>query len=476
MATCSFIREKKQTAGAMGGVLRYVAQEQKTVDTDGTRYLTGINCAADLAYQSFLATKNLYGKARGTWFYHYVQSFPPQERVTPAEAHQIAQELAERFFPDCEVLVATHIDRAHLHSHLVVNSVKPDTGEKLHFTPRTLERMRLVSDQICREHGLTTLKPYRQKKQVKGLRPGEYRSAMRGQSWKFQLIAVIEAAMERAGSREEFLDELRRRGYDARWEEGRRSITYITPAGMRCRDDKLHEEKFRKEKIEDEFRIRQCAAQHHFGQAETADAAYADRSTAKRPLHHADNDGGAAGGSPAEDPGLTGDHPGGYGDIGHQGKSEGTGHRPAAGGLAESDQQHPSEDLPGPGTDGPGNKGGTPTGWEAARRIYEETLRTGSPVPPELGRGLGPLPGQDSADAPGIGHRVGSSQRPDVAGAAVTGQIIHLLARLEGSEQQIPVQDSTTLPAHMDRKAWAKERRHRMSRQEAEPEEGQKLL
>lgn len=135
MATCSFIREKKQTAGAMGGVLRYVAQEQKTVDTDGTRYLTGINCAADLAYQSFLATKNLYGKARGTWFYHYVQSFSPQEHVTPAEAHQIAQELAERFFPDCEVLVATHIDRAHLHSHLVVNSVKPDTGEKLHFTP-----------------------------------------------------------------------------------------------------------------------------------------------------------------------------------------------------------------------------------------------------------------------------------------------------------------------------------------------------
>ena len=217
MATCSFIREKKQTAGAMGGVLRYVAQEQKTVDTDGTRYLTGVNCMADLAYQSFLATKNLYGKASGTWFYHYVQSFSPQEHVTPAEAHQIAQELAEQFFPGREVLVATHIDRAHLHSHLVVNSVKPDTGEKLHFTPRTLERMRLVSDQICQEHGLTTLKSYRQKKQVKSLRPGEYRSAMRGQSWKFQLIAVIEVAMERTGSREEFLNELRRRGYDARW-------------------------------------------------------------------------------------------------------------------------------------------------------------------------------------------------------------------------------------------------------------------
>lgn len=63
-----------------------------------------------------------------------------------------------------------------------------------------------------------------------------------------------------------------------------------------------------------------------------------------------------------------------------------------------------------------------------------------------------------------------------MAGAAVTGQIIHLLARLEGSGQEVPVQDSTSLPAHMDRKAWAKERRHHMGRQVAEPEEGQKLL
>ena len=476
MATCSFIREKKQTAGAMGGVLRYVAQEQKTLDTDGTRYLTGVNCMPDLAYQSFLATKNLYGKASGTWFYHYVQSFSPQELITPAEAHQIAQELAERFFPGCEVLVATHIDRPHLHSHLVVNSVKPDTGEKLHFTPRTLERMRLVSDQICREHGLTTLKPYRQKKQVKGFRPGEYRSAMRGQSWKFQLIAVIEAAMERAGSREEFLDELRRRGYDARWEEGRKRITYITPSGMRCRDDKLHEEKFRKEKMEDEFRIRQRAAQYDLRQAETADTAYADGSATQRPLHHADDDGGAAGGSPAEDPGLAGDHPGGYGETGNQGKSEGVGHGPAAGGLAESDQQHPSGDLPGPAPDGPGDEGGTQTGWEAARRVYEGALRTGSPVPPELGRDLVPIPGENPADDPGVWHRVGSGQRSDVAGAAVTGQIIHLLARLEGSEQQVPVQDSTTLPAHMDRKAWARERRRRSGQRKEAPEEGQKLL
>lgn len=73
-------------------------------------YLSGVNCTPELAQKSFMATKNLYGKADGIFFYQYVQSFSPKEEVTPEEAHQIAQELAERFFPGCEVLVATHMD------------------------------------------------------------------------------------------------------------------------------------------------------------------------------------------------------------------------------------------------------------------------------------------------------------------------------------------------------------------------------
>ena len=157
----------------------------------GRRYLSGVNCTPELAQKSFMATKNLYGKADGIFFYQYVQSFSPKEEVTPGEAHQIAQELAERFFPGCEVLVATHMDTEHLHSHLIVNSVHPDTGKKLHFTPNTLEQMRKVSDQICMEHGLTTLKPYQQDRRTQGLRTGEYRAANRGDSWKFQLIIAM---------------------------------------------------------------------------------------------------------------------------------------------------------------------------------------------------------------------------------------------------------------------------------------------
>ena len=167
----------------MGRVIQYVSQPKKTMDEKGNRYLTGINCVADVAMQSFMATKHLYGKGTGTFFYQYTQSFSPEEELTPAQAHEIGLELAERFFPGCEVLVATHVDREHLHSHLVVNSVHPDTGKKLHFTPKTLEQMRKVSDQICIEHGLTTLKPYRQDHRTRGLSAGEYRAAMRGESY-----------------------------------------------------------------------------------------------------------------------------------------------------------------------------------------------------------------------------------------------------------------------------------------------------
>ena len=67
--------------------------------------------------------------------------------------------------------------------------------------------------------------------------------------------------MKKAGNREDFIREMRRRGYDVRWEDARKSITYTTPTGMKCRDDKLHERKFRKGKMEDEFRIRRASQQ-----------------------------------------------------------------------------------------------------------------------------------------------------------------------------------------------------------------------
>lgn len=467
MATCSFIKESKQTADAMGRVLRYVSQEKKTVDLDGRRYLSGVNCGAEVAQQNFMATKNLYSKASGTFFYHYVQSFSPQEQVSFAEAHQIALELAERFFPGCEVLVATHVDAEHPHSHFVVNSVHPDTGKKLHFTPKTLEQMRAASDQLCLEHGLSTLKPYQQNRRTKGLRTGEYRAAVRGESWKFRLITTVEAVMELAGSREEFIREMERRGYQVRWEATRKCITYTTPTGMRCRDDRLHEEKFRKEKMEHEFRIRQHAAQQCAGHAETAAedvrrAAHLDRPAAQRPLHHAAPDCGAAGGCPAENTGAPRDDPGRYGDAGHQGKPEVTGHFAAADWMVERDQPLSSEVPSVSARDSLGNERTTGAGWESARRIYEAALRAGQGISRGWRGADEHLTEMGCPHHPEFRGGGPGDQHPGLQAADVTEDVLRLLARLEGGTEE-DVIDATVLRQHGDRKTLAREQRKKIA-------------
>lgn len=210
MATCNYIPAKKQTRGAMQAVIRYVSQDMKTLDERGRRYLTGINCLASAAVDEFMATKNLYGKRDGVMYYHYTQSFAPGEIKDYDTAHEIGLRLAEEMFPGFEVLVATHLDaydddcRQRVHNHFVINSVSIDTGLKLDMCPRTLEKMRRISDRLCKEHGLSVLPRYEQQFSTKGLGPREYHAALRGDAWKFRAIYDIEEAMKRAATKAEF--------------------------------------------------------------------------------------------------------------------------------------------------------------------------------------------------------------------------------------------------------------------------------
>ena len=478
MATCSFIKERKQTAGSMGRVIQYVSQPKKTVDEEGNRYLTGVNCVADVAMQSFMATKRLYGKDNGTFFYQYTQSFSPEEELTPAQAHEIGLELAERFFPGCEVLVATHVDRAHLHSHLVVNSVHPETGKKLHFTPKTLEQMRKVSDQICMKHGLSTLQPYQQDHRTKGLRAGEYRAAMRGESWKFQLITTVEAVMRRAGSREAFIREMNRRGYQVRWEENRKHITYTTPSGMKCRDDKLHELKFRKEQMEHEFRIRNQTAKQHLEHPQTTDGtAYPDRPETQCTVHHAGADGGAAGSSPAAHPGPSGGYPVIHDGIGNQGEPKTPDYSGTAPSVAGADTGHQSGNLPGYGGHPLPDEGGTETGWEEERRVYQGTLSDPDSLSEEYPGGDLLAPQMDSHYHHEFSGGSSSGMYPDVEGVDLTNQVLRLLSRLEGGGNDY-VMDATTRHGHGDRKTLAKEQRKKiaMGHKEDDHEDSQQMV
>lgn len=268
MATVTFIKYERQSAGALHGVTDYVAQKEKTMREDGQQLVSGQNCNPQLACQEFLATHTMYRKDSPVYFYHYVQSFHPDETVTGELAHEVAKEFAARAWPDSEVLIATHMDAPHIHSHFIVNAVCYETGQMLRQGPRTLAVLRPLSDEICLSHHLSVLPKQQQKSQ--GLSAREYRAAAKGESWKFRLINVIDDCMKYAHTKEEFIALMRSEGYGVRWEDTRQSITYTIPSGMKCRDDRLHDKRYLKEAMEHEFRIRKRLVDGGFEEPEYA--------------------------------------------------------------------------------------------------------------------------------------------------------------------------------------------------------------
>ena len=96
MATVMYIPEHRQNRFAMRAVINYCQQEYKTYDNKSKRQLiSGVNCDGANSFREFMATKTIYGKDNGFFFYHYAQSFSPKEKITPEQAHEVALEFAE---------------------------------------------------------------------------------------------------------------------------------------------------------------------------------------------------------------------------------------------------------------------------------------------------------------------------------------------------------------------------------------------
>ena len=201
-------------------------------------------------------------------FYHMVQSFPKGAAVDPRQAHEAVRRLAE-YFDGCEVLVCTHVDREHIHSHCVINSVNFETGKKLHMAKEQIRELMRRNDAICQEMGLPVFDAPTQ--QARGMGGAEYHTALKGQSWKLRLMNTIDECMKYAADRDAFVSLMASEGYAVRWESGRKYITYTTPDGLKCRDSKLHEEKYCKEAMEHEFRIRAKHVQRKLRRAAETD-------------------------------------------------------------------------------------------------------------------------------------------------------------------------------------------------------------
>ena len=275
MAVIESIPEKNQTPSAQKGVLDYCMQPSKTLEEDEQlAYISGYNCIPELANESFLATQKIYGhEPDGVRFYHFVQSFKIGEDISPQEANEIGMELVRSFdkFKNHEAIVATHIDKDHLHNHIVVCAYNLESGLKLHYNKYFLSDLRQKSDEICQAHGLNVLKKYNPNVKSQRLGPKEYRVAMNGNSWKMALRVAIDFCMTRAKNKDEFQREMKKLGYDMVWTPERKYITYTCPTQdgkeRKVRDIKLNDEKYLKENMEHEFRIRS----ELYGQAQGAE-------------------------------------------------------------------------------------------------------------------------------------------------------------------------------------------------------------
>ena len=227
-------------------IINYVTQDKKTT----ADLITGKDCMAESCLEEMLYTKNLYNKTGGRQYIHIIQSFDPKDNLTPSQVHNAGLKLANTF-NGFQVLVATHIDKEHLHNHLVVNSVSFETGYKIQMSKKDLQYLKDYSDEICAKMEASVIP---KKDKTNYIKRNEYRVAERGESWKFKLINAIDLSIAESTCKDDFIKTMNKLGYQVNWTDTRKYITYTTPEGYKCRDNKLFEEKYLKGNMEDEFR------------------------------------------------------------------------------------------------------------------------------------------------------------------------------------------------------------------------------
>lgn len=232
-------------------IINYITQDAKTT----TELITGKDCTSDNALDEMQTVKNLYNKTTGRQYIHLVQSFSPNDTLSYDKAHEIGLQLAEHY-KGFQVLVVTHTDREHIHNHLVINSVSFEDGRKFQQSQKDMEKIKHYSNKLCAENGLATIALKANSNVISNLTLKEYQVAVKGQSWKMQLLNAIDYSMANSLTRNDFISNMNSLGYQVNWIDTRKNITYTTPSGMKCRDNKLYDKKYLKKNMQNEFNRR----------------------------------------------------------------------------------------------------------------------------------------------------------------------------------------------------------------------------
>ena len=250
--------------------LDYITNPDKT---DEKILVSSFGCSPETADLEFALTrenakKNGMDKGDNLAF-HLIQSFKPGE-IDAETAHRLGEQFADEVLKGkYEYVISTHVDKDHIHNHIILNSVSFETGKKFHQSAGEMRQAKEYSNQLCREHGLSVT-------EVKA-------DPFRIPRWKRKLRQDIRFAMENSRTREEFIRKMETMGYRVKWEPGQKYITYTTEDNVRCRDSKLFDSTLLRENMELYFAMGGAAYLNTYQIAQTD-----EQHNGRRPAKHGD--------------------------------------------------------------------------------------------------------------------------------------------------------------------------------------------
>ena len=209
----SSARGESEDSGAPSNEAEDVKQVLEFISDrkEGLRYVTGVNCSPERAVDEMMITKNRWPDHGNRLLYHGYQSFSPGE-VTPEQAHRIGVRLTRELWGDrYEVVVATHLDREHLHNHFVCNAISFLDGKKF-IWDREYPRMRMRSDELCREERLSVVEDA--STMEIGLHRGAVWAERQGKPTVQSIVKEdVDCCIQASSTLEEWMSLMRAKGY-----------------------------------------------------------------------------------------------------------------------------------------------------------------------------------------------------------------------------------------------------------------------
>lgn len=263
MATIKAIKKKTNSKVGLKNSIEYITNKEKTLDG---KLIDGFNCTTSNVYKEFIIVKELKENEKGVMAHHFTQNFNPLDNISPKKALELGRELAENTFKDYQVIIATHIDKKHIHNHLIVNSVNYKTGLKLVNNNQLLEKIKAYSDMQCKREGLSIIDRNKEKSvefQLGIYDKNKYEVIMQGikgkkKSYVLNTVLSVDRALDNAKTKEEFIENMAKYNFKVNWSEQRKYITFEDGKGNKVRNINLqktfNDDKFSKEGIIEELR------------------------------------------------------------------------------------------------------------------------------------------------------------------------------------------------------------------------------